>query len=146
MGVTPSLRLPLDASLHWRLIKHLAQNRSSITGRESLQQVLSLCDFHREGQEARVNQRRLDGLQSVKARNAVRLDFGFPIYGTQVEVGLRRDYFEDEGDIFIFASVLEHFFEDYAPINSFVQLIAKDDGGEELLCPRPLRRGKKPQL
>ncbi len=147
MGVTASPRLPLEPSLHWQLIAHLGQNRRSIVDRTSLQHVLSLCNFYRDGQVFELNRRRLNGLESVKPRRMNRLmDDGRMIYGTALDVQFRRGAFIDDGDLLVFASVLSHFLSDYASVNSFVQLIATDERGESILCPNWFQPGKKKLL
>ena len=43
----------------------------------------------------------------------------------RVEVGLDEDNFAGEGELYLFASVLNEFFSHYVSLNSFSQLTAK---------------------
>jgi type VI secretion system protein ImpG len=48
--------------------------------------------------------------------------YGLPVRGRAVEIDLQGSKFSSEGDIFLFGTVLSHFFSQYASMNSVVGL------------------------
>ena len=126
-NITPisrSLRPPLGRGLHWRLISHLSLNRLSLTSVEALRGILELYNYQAlyDRQAARENILRLEGLVALEARPAERLIHGAPIRGMSVHLDMNEDSFAGEGDMYLFASVLNEFIALYASINAFTEL------------------------
>jgi len=130
LPVTASVLPPLGVGFHWRLISHLALNRVSLTSPETLRGILSLYNFHAlyDRQAARASQLRLEAITSVVARPAERLFRGTPVRGIHTQIELREDGFASEGELFLFAGVLEEFLALYATLNAFTQLTVR--GGQ----------------
>lgn len=122
--VTRSLRPPLGKGLHWRLISHLSLNYLSLTNVEALRGILELYNYQAlyDRQAARENILRLEGLVSLDARPVERLVRGSPIRGTSIAMDMSEESFAGEGDMYLFATVLNEFFALYASINSFTEL------------------------
>ncbi|HYK89586.1 MAG TPA: type VI secretion system baseplate subunit TssF, partial [Acidobacteriota bacterium] len=125
--VTTSTRPPLDHGLHWRLLSHLALNYISLDSVEALRSVLGLYNFQAlyDRQAARENQLRLDAIQSVRAAPLDWLMKGVPVRGTAVELDLLESNFAGEGDLYLFAGILNEVFALYASINSFTKLTVR---------------------
>ncbi|MFC1889889.1 type VI secretion system baseplate subunit TssF [Thermodesulfobacteriota bacterium] len=124
-AVTPSVPPPLGGDLHWRLISHLSLNYLSLTELESLRGILGAYNFQalRDRQAARANELRLSGLKSIRAVPSERLLQGVPVRGTVVEIELVEDHFAGEGEMVLFASILNEFLALYASMNTFSELV-----------------------
>ncbi|MCP4698985.1 MAG: type VI secretion system baseplate subunit TssF [Gammaproteobacteria bacterium] len=122
--LTSSLPPPLQAGLHWRLISNMSLNYISLAGKEALQTLLSAYNFgaYYNAQAARESKLRLEGIEDVKTQPADVLHHGMPIRGIRTHMTLRESNFAGEGDLYLFASVLNEFLALYASINSFHQL------------------------
>jgi type VI secretion system protein ImpG len=125
--VTGSIRPPMDQGLHWRLLSHLALNYLSLTSPEALRSVLGLYNFQAlyDRQAARASQLRQDAIQKVSARPMDWLVKGVPIRGTAIELDLVETDFSGEGDLYLFATILNEVFSLYASINSFTRLTVR---------------------
>lgn len=119
--VTPSFTPPLDQGFQWRLISNMSLNYMSLCHLDTLKSILSTYDYrsYYDRQQARASQHRLDGLEFVASESADRLYQGVPVRGIKTKVKMRESCFSSEGDMYIFASVLNEFFCLYASINSF---------------------------
>ncbi|MGQ9609570.1 MAG: type VI secretion system baseplate subunit TssF [bacterium] len=146
-NVTPTIYPPLGGRLHWKLISHLALNRLSIASKEALVGILSLYNFQSSSdrKSASENERRLDGIVNVSSEPKDRLYLGLPIRGTEVFIELRENHFSGEGDLYLFASVLNEFLSLYTDINSFIHLTAKGAEFGEIYT-WPLRVGRQSLL
>jgi type VI secretion system protein ImpG len=126
-NITPisrSLRPPLGRGLHWRLISHLSLNYLSLRSVEALRGILELYNYQAlyDRQAARENVLRLEGLVSLEARPVERLIRGAPVRGMQISMEMNEDNFAGEGDMYVFATVLNEFFALYSSMNSFTEL------------------------
>ncbi len=122
--ITRSLRPPLGRGLHWRLISHLSLNYLSLKSVEALRGILELYNYQAmyDRQAARENILRLEGLAAMEARPAERLIRGAPVRGMHIHLDMHEDNFAGEGDMYMFASILNEFFALYASINAFTEL------------------------
>lgn len=125
--VSPTIRPPLEGDLYWRLISHLSLNYLSLTAVEALRGILELYNFSslQDRQAGKTNERRLEGIVNLQSRGADLLFHGAPVRGTEILVSLKEDHFAGEGDLFLFAAILNEFFSLYASLNSFSQLTVK---------------------
>jgi type VI secretion system protein ImpG len=124
---TASVTPPLGGDLHWRLISHLSLNYVSLADVKALRGVLELYNYQaqRDPRAARANARRLDGLQDVQSEPVEALVRGSIVRGTAVTVDALEDHFAGEGDLFLFASVLNEFLSLHGTLNSFTQLTVR---------------------
>ena len=125
--VSRSLRPPLGKGLHWRLISHLSLNYLSLLSVEALRGILELYNYQAlyDRQAARENILRLEGLVSLQARPVERLVGGAPVRGTSITLEMNEDNFAGEGDMYVFATVLNEFFALYASINALTELTVR---------------------
>jgi type VI secretion system protein ImpG len=126
-GVSRSLRPPLGRGLHWRLISHLSLNCISLRSVEALRGILELYNYQAlyDRQAARENILRLEGLVSLQSRPVERLVRGSPVRGTSVLLHMSEQNFAGEGDMYVFATLLNEFFALYATMNSFSELTVR---------------------
>lgn len=126
-NITPigrALRPPLGRGLHWRLISHLSLNYLSLTSVEALRGILELYNYQAmyDRQAARENILRLEGLVGIETKPIERLIRGAPIRGTSIRLEMKEDNFASEGDMYVFAMVLNEFFALYSSINAMTEL------------------------
>lgn len=125
----------------WRLINHLSLNYLSLSdsnpteGAAALRELLKLYgDAHDPA-----IQRQIDGLVSIRARNAVRRIHtrGPIVFGRGLEITLEFDAAAYEGvGCYVLGSVLEHFLAAYAAINTFTETVLRtSDHGEMMRWP-----------
>ncbi len=129
-----SLRPVLDGSLLWKLISNLSLNYVSLLSKEALNSVLRAYDFRAlvDRQAERVGRKRLEGISEIKSKPIDKLLRGLPIRGLQTEMHLDQSCFGSEGDLYLFGTVLSHFFALYANINSFHQLVVVNKSNNEI--------------
>jgi type VI secretion system protein ImpG len=122
--VSPSVSPPLEGRLLWRLISHQSLNYLSLANVEALRGILGLYNFHAlvDRQAARINELRLEGIRSVVARPDEFLRHGATYRGVKVTMDLKEDHFTGEGEMFLFASILNQFLSLYVTLNSFTRL------------------------
>lgn len=125
--VSRSLRPPLGKGLHWRLISHLSLNYLSLQSVEALRGILELYNYQAlyDRQAARENILRLEGLLALEAHPVERLLGGSPIRGTSITLQMNEDSFAGEGDMYVFAAVLNEFFALYASMNALTELTVR---------------------
>jgi type VI secretion system protein ImpG len=123
--VTRGIRPPIEGDLSWRLLSHLALNATSLSSVPAFKGVLELYNFHslESQQSARANQIHLEGIVDIKSIPEDLLFRGVPIRGMTTRMGLKESHFEGDGDMFLFASILNEFLALYVSLNSFSRLI-----------------------
>lgn len=144
---TPSYRPVLDGSLQWTLISNLSLNYLSLLASEPLKAVLRAYDFAalHDIQQARATRKRLNGIGDAQTVPIDLLMKGLPIRGLKTELKLDPSAFLCEGDLYLFGTVLSHFFSLYASINSFHQLNIVNTGNNEHYS-WPMQHGKQPVI
>lgn len=143
---TKTRRIELQDSTRWRLISHLNLNHLSITdnehGAEILKEILTLYNFDNSAATRNL----IEGIVKVESRQVLSRvkDQGISALcrGLEITVTLDEDRFEGQG-VYLFGSVLEHFFALYAPINSFTKTIIKSKRSSIPIKKWPPRSGEK---
>lgn len=120
-----SLRPVLDGSLLWTLISNLSLNYLSLLSKDALSCVLRAYDFRAlvDRQAERVARLRLDGIIKIESKPVDKILRGLPVRGLQSTLSIDQAGFGSEGDLYLFGTVLSHFFALYAGINSFHELV-----------------------
>ncbi|WAF92318.1 type VI secretion system baseplate subunit TssF [Aeromonas hydrophila] len=118
---TRPLRPALDGSLHWTLISNLSLNYVSLLRRDALVQVLRTYDFPalHDKQAEQASRKRLAGIEEIETKPVDRLVRGMPVRGLKSELSIRQSAFGSEGELYLFSTVLAHFFSLYASVNAF---------------------------
>lgn len=123
--VTNSLPPPMGPDLHWRLISNMALNYTSLTKIDALRTVLSTYNFSAfyDRQVQRASQQRLEGISKIDVKPTDLMFQGLPLRGLRTRMELKESKFSGEGDLYLFATIINEFFSLYANMNSFHQLI-----------------------
>lgn len=131
-AVTPCYAPPLQGDYLWKLISNLSLNYLSLADVQALRVILDTYDLprHYDQHAARVSQRRLEGLKQIRHQHVDRLLRGLPVRGVRTELTLDADGFLGEGELFLFASVLNEFFALYTSLNSYHELRVQSTQGE----------------
>ncbi|WP_017411068.1 type VI secretion system baseplate subunit TssF [Aeromonas hydrophila] len=118
---TRPLRPALDGSLHWTLISNLSLNYVSLLRRDALVQVLRTYDFPalHDKQAEHASRKRLAGIEEIETKPVDRLVRGMPVRGLKSVLSIRQSAFGSEGELYLFSTVLAHFFSLYASVNAF---------------------------
>jgi type VI secretion system protein ImpG len=124
VGVTAPLPPPVGRELQWRVLAHMAMSYRSVTELEVLRSMLEIYNFQavHDRQAARANQLRMGAIKTIQVKPTDRLFRGAPIRGVRAEVELDEHGFAGEGEMYLFASVLNELFASYVSLNSFTQL------------------------
>jgi type VI secretion system protein ImpG len=145
-AATASFAPPLDGDFLWRLISNMSLNYLSLTHIDALRVILETYDLPRyhDRQAEKVSKRRLDALQSISHQPVDRLHRGLPYRGLRVDLTIDPQGYMGEGDVFVFASVLNEFFAVYASLNSYHELRVISTQGD--VYQWPPRMGQQPLL
>jgi type VI secretion system protein ImpG len=108
--------------------------------------ILETYDLPRyhDRQVEKVSRRRLGALLSISHQPVDRLHRGLPFRGLRVDLTIDPEGYLGEGDVFVFASVLNEFFALYASLNSYHELRVISTQGDVYLWPP--RMGQQPLL
>ncbi|MGX4730524.1 type VI secretion system baseplate subunit TssF [Pseudomonas corrugata] len=130
--VTSSFAPPLNQDFLWKLISNMSLNYLSLADVNALKVILETYDFPRyyDEQAERTSKCLLDGLKSIRHRHIDRLHRGLPVRGLRTELTIDPQGYLGEGDLFVFASVLNEFFALYASLNSYHELRVNSTQGE----------------
>jgi type VI secretion system protein ImpG len=140
---TPSGAPSLGGDLPWRLVSHMALNYVPLASVEALRGVLELYHAHaqRDPRAARAHQRRLEGLSAVRSEPVEALVSGALLRGTAITIDVLEDHFAGDGDLYLFATVLNEFLSLHATLNAFTQLTVQGlQKGEVLAWPHRIGR------
>lgn len=137
----------LDASLHWTLISNLSLNYLSLLSAEPLKAIVRAYDFAalHDLQQARATRKRLDGIGEAITTATDLVMKGLPVRGLTTHLKLDQNAFLCEGELYLFGTVLSHFFALYASINSFHQLEVTNTTNNEHYQ-WPLLTGRQPVI
>ncbi|OIN51748.1 type VI secretion protein [Pseudomonas azotoformans] len=143
---TASYSPPLDRDFLWRLISNMSLNYQSLTDIRALKVILETYDLPRyhDRQAQKVSERRLGAMRSVSHAAVDQLHHGLPIRGLRIDLTIDPQGFLGEGEVFVFASVLNEFFALYASLNAFHELRVISTQGDVYLWPP--RMGQQPLL
>ncbi|VAW50066.1 Protein ImpG/VasA, partial [hydrothermal vent metagenome] len=137
----------LDESLHWNLVSNMSQNYRTLLKPGPLRNMISSYDFRAsvDQQARRHSQQRLAGICDIKTSPIDLLLEGMPIRGLKSELYLDPDKYLSEGEMFLFGTVLSHFFSLFSSINSFHSLDVINTHNKEVYT-WPLRTGNRPLI
>lgn len=124
----------IDGTLQWQLISALSLNYVSLQNADALRLIIGLYDFNAkvDRQKEREAILRLEGLESVTSTPIDRMFRGLPVRGMKSVIRMRESKFSNEGEMYLFATVLAEFFALYASVNSFHELhVHAIETGEE---------------
>lgn len=122
-AMTPHVPLPLGRELQWRAVAHTAMSLRALTDPEVLRAVIDVYNLHAivDRQAARANELRVGAIRDVRVRPEERLHRGAAVRGAAIDVDLDEDGFAGDGDLFLFAAVLDRLLGEHVSINSFAR-------------------------
>ncbi len=131
-AVTPSYAPPLHRDFLWKLISNMSLNYLSLANVEALKVILETYDLPRyyDQHAEKVSKRLLAGLKSISHQHVDRLHRGLPVRGVRTQLTINPEGYVGEGDLFLFATVLNEFFALYASLNSYHELRVQSTQGE----------------
>ena len=131
-AVTPSYAPPLHRDFLWKLISNMSLNYLSLANVEALKVILETYDLPRyyDQHAEKVSKRLLDGLKNISHQHVGRLHRGLPVRDVRTQLTMNPEGYVGEGDLFLFASVLNEFFALYASLNSYHELRVQSTQGE----------------
>ncbi len=141
--VTPPYTPPLEGDLLWRLISNMSLNYLPLNDVHAMRALLASYDFRalHDRHRARVLDKTLGGMKGIVSEETDRIYQGLPLRGAVTRLTLDRGGFSSEGEMYLFASVINEFLALYATVNSFHQLVVVDSlRGEEYQWPARLGR------
>lgn len=139
--VTPPYTPPLEGDILWRLLSNMAMNYIPLTNLEAMKGIVATYDFRavHDSRRARALSNTLQGMTGISTEETDRIYRGLPMRGSRTQLVLNHRKFSCEGEMFLFASVLNEFLALYATVNSFHQLAVREEkSGEEYLWPARL--------
>ena len=143
---TASYSPPLEHDFLWRLISNMSLNYLSLSDINALRMILETYDLPRyhDRQAQKVSEKRLGALRSVRHTAVDRLHRGLPFRGLRIDLTIDAQGFLGQGEVFVFASVLNEFFALYASLNAYHELRVISTQGDVYLWPP--RMGQQPLL
>jgi len=144
---TLALRPILDETLYWQLVSNMSLNYRSLLKPGPLRNIIRAYDFRAavDQQARRHSQQRLAGIKDINTKSVDYLFEGIPVRGLKSELSLNPAGFFCEGEMFLFGSVLSHFFSLFSSINSFHQLDVINTLNKEVYS-WPLKIGNQPVI
>ncbi|HEY7724605.1 MAG TPA: type VI secretion system baseplate subunit TssF [Anaeromyxobacteraceae bacterium] len=126
-AVTKPARPPIGTELHWRLLSHLAANRSPLGDPEVLRGLLELYNFQglTDEQQGRANRLRVEGIARAAESASRRVVGGAPARGSRFELELDEGHFAGLGDAFLFAAAVDELLAFQVKVNAFVETSLK---------------------
>ncbi|WP_419712604.1 type VI secretion system baseplate subunit TssF [Pseudomonas sp. NFX224] len=131
-SVTSCFAPPINKDFLWKLISNMSLNYLSLADVNALKLILETYDLPRyyDQHAENISKRLLGGLKSIKHQHVDRLHRGLPVRGLRTELTIDPQGYIGEGDLFVFASVLNEFFALYASLNSYHELRVISTQGE----------------
>jgi len=144
---TAGTQPPLENNLLWRLLGHLSLNYTSLMDIKNLRTLLDLYLFPdtKDRTALLANQKRINGLQNIRSTPGDRLVNGIMLRGREIHLEARYDHFASQGDLYLFASILNEFLAVYSTFNSFTRFTLKESLRGEIIS-WPARIGERPLI
>jgi len=141
--VTSPYTPPLEGDLLWRLISNMSLNYLPLNNVHAMRALIASYDFRalHDRHRARILDKMLKGMAGIVSQETDRIYRGLPVRGAVTRLTLDRGGFSCEGEMYLFASVINEFLALYATVNSFHELVVTDSGrGGEYRWPARLGR------
>jgi type VI secretion system protein ImpG len=130
---------PISGDTLWRIISNMSLNYQSLADVQALRVVLATYDFpgFYDDKQARRSRKMLEGVQQVSQQAHDKIWQGLPVRGMCTTIAIDAAHFLCEGDMFLFASMLNEFFCSFSSLNTFHQLVVtSSDGATYRWAPR----------
>ncbi len=122
---------PMSGDTLWRIISNMSLNYQSLADVQALRVVLETYDFPGiyDDKQARRTRKMLEGIRGITQKASDRIWHGLPVRGMCTEIEMDVSHFLCEGDMFLFAAILNEFFCSFTSLNTFHQLQVKSSDG-----------------
>ena len=130
---TKAIVAQIDVDTQWQMLSNYSANYLSFAEEKNLKQLLVGYNLPAkvDRQAARDLKIILDSIVNINMLPNVKLTHGIPIQGYKIVMNVHGDNFSNEGDMYMFFSVLSSYFSKLSNINSFSELEVHDiDCGE----------------
>ncbi len=111
--VTP----PAIQDFQWQLISLMSLHLSNLGDVDHFQTLLSLFDWSDQVE----NQNRIKAIESVNSEVKHRIRRGVLVQGLQITLEVKESGFSSQSDLYLFGTVLHHFFTAYANLTEYVE-------------------------
>ena len=127
--VTPPYMPPLEGDSLWKLLSNMSLNYIPLTNIHALRSILMTYDFRalHDSRRAKALEQSLRGMISIEMEETDRIFRGLPLRGARTTLVLNQKNFSCEGDMYLFASILNEFLAQYATVNSFHQFTVHEE-------------------
>lgn len=128
-----TLRPNIDQSQHWTTISTLSLNYLSLLNKNALAQILRNYNFSaRYSKQAESSLlKMINGIERFETEPAQQLYENLYIKGLQSTLHIDQSAFNSEGDLYLFGTVLAHFYSLFATVNSFHNLVIINSTNQE---------------
>ena len=149
MPPSPVVRPDLGNGIKWRLISHLNLNFLSLTAHPepvvALREMLRLYDFQ-DSATTRAMINAIDNMRCSVTTSSI-MSGGRPCLCRGIEISLWFDETLLAGQsVLFYASMMEQFFTQYVSLNSFIKVIVRLKGKDQIFKAWPPRVGSKTLL
>lgn len=137
--VTPCYTPPIEKDGLWSLISNMSLNYLSLTKPEAFKRILLAYDFagQQDDSKGKKHHRLINGIDNITTKPSDMLYEGAPVRAMHTQLHLNSKHFLCEGELYLFASVINEFLSLYSSMNSFNQLnVTSTDGGDYSWQPR----------
>lgn len=118
LPVTPILSPPKRNQLTWQLLAHLSFNYRVFDDINYLKQLLACYNW---SQQLTIKQRIL-ALQTIATSSHDQIQQGMLVRILKIQLSIQENFFFNHAEIYLFGSILQHFFSLYCQLNHTVQL------------------------
>ncbi len=130
--VTPPILAPIEDDQLWRLISNLNLRFSDIKNIEDIKSLIGVYNFadRHSSQAKSLTNRVVSSLKRLEIKAKDRIHKRHVIRGQEITIYLKESHFLNEGDIYIFGSVLNEIFQAMVEVNSFnlFKLVGNETG------------------
>lgn len=124
----------MDTDIHWQLIANFSLNYLSISDVQQFRKLLRIFDrrsMYDETSKNRVN-RLLHAIESIRSEPYMTVYKSIVYRGIETSLSV-KDAFDDEGELYVFSTIVSELFKKYAPINHYHKLTAQNLTTGEIL-------------
>ncbi|RAP35451.1 hypothetical protein B1207_12160 [Legionella quinlivanii] len=130
--IPPSSNIPPvhNQALIWNFQSLLVLNFIQILDKSYLKQIVNLY-LYEKGENYHLNMSRIQGVEDILVEKSRRLYLAEMIAGVNITLVCEPDHFKSIGDMYLFGCILDIYFSQNSPMNTFTQLSLKNSRTKE---------------